>query len=212
LLIYREAYVVAEPRLHDISRRSEERFLMNGFLLKTAFQCYSFNNVSRFVSNMQVKWNTFLILQFSLGPTISKEKYYHIQARTYTHKKIRTYVSTWKIERQSNLRTGLDRPWGFQQAEAPRYRHMKVARLSAYAPAAFNPPPRGEIFLILISVRVCVFCDRKDYVHLKTPMTPSIIEPATFRLVRHCLNHLRHGVPYMHTYIHTLSYFCALWV
>jgi hypothetical protein len=45
--------------------------------------------------------------------------------------------------------TGLDRPLGFQDVEAPRFldsRHMKVVRLSA----AFTPQ---ETFLVLISVR-----------------------------------------------------------
>jgi hypothetical protein len=38
--------------------------------------------------------------------------------------------------------TGLDRPRGFQEVEAPGFhdsQHMKVVRLSAYAPAAFTP-------------------------------------------------------------------------
>jgi hypothetical protein len=52
----------------------------------------------------------------------------------------------------------LDRPWGFQQVEVPRFqdiRNMNVVRLSAlhtgclYSP----PPPPQEIFLVLISVR-----------------------------------------------------------
>jgi hypothetical protein len=45
------------------------------------------------------------------------------------------------------------RPLGFQEIEASRFldnRHMKVVRLSPYAPAAFTPQ---EIILVLISVR-----------------------------------------------------------
>ena len=38
--------------------------------------------------------------------------------------------------------TGLERPWGFQEVEAPRFqdiRHTKVTRFQLYSPAAFTP-------------------------------------------------------------------------
>jgi hypothetical protein len=49
--------------------------------------------------------------------------------------------------------TGLDRPIGFQEVEAPAFldnRHMKVVGCQPYAPAAFTTQ---EILLVLISVR-----------------------------------------------------------
>jgi hypothetical protein len=51
--------------------------------------------------------------------------------------------------------TGLGRPWGFQDVEAPRFqdsRHMKVVRLSALCTGRLYPPPLQEIVLVLIYV------------------------------------------------------------
>ena len=50
--------------------------------------------------------------------------------------------STRLCRRYSNPSTGLERPWGFQEVEAPRFhdnRHMKVVRLSALLTGRLYP-------------------------------------------------------------------------
>jgi hypothetical protein len=69
-------------------------------------------------------------------------------------------------------------------------------RLSALHAGHLLPPRR---FLILISVKGLIESRAtvrlEGLGQLKSPMTSSAIEPATFRLVAQCLNQLRYRVP-----------------
>ena len=73
---------------------------------------------------------------------------------------------------------------------------MKVVRLSALRTGRLYPKKYSwYAFLLEAESTPGPYCGRKDYVNEKNPMTPSGIEPATFRLAAQCLNQLRHRVP-----------------
>jgi len=85
--------------------------------------------------------------------------------------------------------TGLDRPWEFQEVEAPIFRdnqHMQVARLLAPRTSRLYASENiSDTHLLEVESTLGPQCGRKDC-QWKIPMTPSGIDPATFRQNQDC--------------------------
>jgi hypothetical protein len=106
-----------------------------------------------------------------------------------------TRQRTWLTAQRVMVKQSLHRLWVFQEVEARRFqdnRHIKEIRLSALL--------TDRLYLSgnIPGTHICQRLSRPPGCHRicqwKIPMTPSGIEPATFRLVAQCLNPLRHRV------------------
>jgi len=99
--------------------------------------------------------------------------------------------------KQSSPITGLDRPGGFQADKVPRFRDNGTGdggRLSALRTGRLYPPPPGN------TPGTHFQCDRKEFMSMKSPLTPAGIKPANFRFVAQHPNHCATAVPKHYAY------------
>ena len=101
-----------------------------------------------------------------------------------------TYIYIYKVK-QSHYRPGVaQRVPGSEGSQISWQQHMMVVGCQPYAPAAFTP---RKCFWYSFPLEAAStpgpYCDRKDFMPMKNPMTPAGIEPATFRFVGQHLNH-----------------------
>jgi hypothetical protein len=96
------------------------------------------------------------------------------------------------------------RPWhslSSRRLRLPDFRTVGALRwqgIELYTPAAFIPRKYSWYsFLLEAWVDLKAIVRPKGLCQWKIPVTPSVIDPATFRFVAQCLNQLRHHVPHI---------------
>ena len=86
--------------------------------------------------------------------------------------------------------------WGSQISRQSAHKGGKVVS-PKHRPPLLPRKYSWYSFLLETESTAGAWCGRKDYVKIKFPMTPSGIEPATFRLVAQCVSELRKGVEFL---------------
>ena len=89
-------------------------------------------------------------------------------------------------------------------------------RLSALRTGRLYPPRKYSWYSFLLQAEPTPgpWCDRKDFMSMKNPLTPAAIEPATFRFLAQHLNHCATAGPQemfvLRIYFYISCYYCVI--
>ena len=143
-------------------------------------QLFTYRLVDTVPLNISWQMNSEFVCSFPLRKFWVASAMFVLFSFSWTGEKLTFYAS---FLCKSYPITGLERPLGLQEVEAPceflDSCHMKVVRLSALCIGCL--PSSHEIFLVIISAR--------------PELTLSGNKPATLRLLVQCLNKLCHCMP-----------------
>jgi len=140
------------------------------------------------------------------------DRYWEVKLLALTVSLISERCLRRKHKRQNNPFTGSDRPWGFEEDEAPRFqdnRHMKVVRLSALRTGRLYSSgniPSTHFCWRLSQPKCHCPARRREHILLKMSLSLSLSSPPVILFITGLESNLRKFLTRQHT---QKSYFAS---